>query len=128
MIEINEIIKIHNIIVDKFGGLRGLRDKNALDSAINRPFATFDNKELYPTAVDKASAIIESVIKNHPFADGNKRMGYILMRLMLIKNSKDIKATQAEKYKFVMGISRGELKMPEIKDWIASRLTKRNEP
>lgn len=116
MIEIDEIIKIHNIIIEKFGGLRGVRDKNALDSAINRPYATFDNKELYPTIVEKASAIIESVIINHPFIDGNKRMGYILMRLMLIENSKDIEATQEEKYKFVIGISTGKLKIPGIKE------------
>ena len=67
MMSLDDILKIHTIVIEKFGGSEGIRDKNALDSAINRPFATFDSNDLYPPTVDKASALIESIIMNHPF-------------------------------------------------------------
>ena len=73
MISTEEVLKIHTLLIDQFGGSNGVRDKSSLNSAINRPFATFDQQELYPEPVDKASAIPESIVTNHPFIDGNKR-------------------------------------------------------
>ena len=70
MISEKEALKIHAILIEKFGGSVGVRDKELLDSTLNRPFLTFDGKELYPTPVDKAAAILESIVKNHPFTDG----------------------------------------------------------
>lgn len=118
MISIKEVLIIHQLAVKKFGGINGVRDLPLLESAINRPFATFGQQELYPTPVEKAAAIIESIVKNHPFGDGNKRTGYILMRLILLKNGKDIIATQEEKYDFVIKIAEGKLDYDEIKSWI----------
>ena len=128
MTDLNDVLKIHNVLIEKFGGSKGIRDKKSLDSAVNRPYATFDKKYLYPTPTDKAAAIIESIIINHPFVDGNKRTGYVLMRLTLIKYGKDINASQDDKYKFVIGISKGEIRLPQIKEWIKQRLIKRNAP
>jgi len=62
---------------------------------------TFDQNELYPSPIDKAAALIESLISNHPFIDGNKRIGYVLLRYFLLENDLDIKATQSEKFDFV---------------------------
>jgi death-on-curing protein len=69
MIDSNEVEKIHDILIDKFGGAKGIRDKGLLESSINRPFQTFDGQELYPNPEDKAAAIFESIITNHPFVD-----------------------------------------------------------
>ena len=77
MIDINEVEKIHDILLENFGGAKGIRDKGALESAINRPYQTFDGQELYPSPIDKAAAIFESIISNHPFIDGNKRTAYV---------------------------------------------------
>jgi death-on-curing protein len=94
-----------------------------LDAALKRPYATFDLKEdLYPTPVDKAAAIIESIIINHPFLDGNKRLGYVLMRLVLLRNKLDINATEDEKYESVISISKGELKFEQIRSWIKEKI------
>ena len=71
MIDIRDVI--HDILIDRFGGAKGVRDSGILQSAINRPYQTFDGNDLYPDAVDKAAAIFESVISNHPFIDGNKK-------------------------------------------------------
>ena len=118
MIEISEVEKIHDILIERFGGAKGIRDRGILESAIGRPFQTFDGKDLYPDPVDKAAAIFESIVSNHPFVDGNKRTAYVLMRLILKSNNLDIKVDQNEKYDFVIKAAKGELTFDKIKIWI----------
>ena len=77
MITLKEALVIHELAIKKFGGSYGIRDMNLLESAIQRPNATFDGIDLYPNPVSKAAGMIESIVKNHPFSDGNKRTGYI---------------------------------------------------
>ncbi|MFY0654674.1 MAG: type II toxin-antitoxin system death-on-curing family toxin [Cyclobacteriaceae bacterium] len=118
MISEKEVQEIHAILIERFGGFDGVRDEELLDSALNRPFQTFDGKELYPTPIDKAAAILESIVKNHPFTDGNKRTGYVLARLLLLNEQLDIDAAQKQKYQFVISISTGELSFDQIKEWL----------
>jgi len=92
-----------------------------LNSALNRPFATFDQKELYSTPIEKAAAILESIVTNHPFIDGNKRTGYVLARLFLLKSGLDIESTQKDKYEMVIAVSKGEWKFEQIKTWLTNR-------
>jgi death-on-curing protein len=122
MITIDEAIRIHNILIDKFGGSIGVRDKGLLLSALNRPFLTFDAKDLYATPIEKSSALFESLIKNHPFLDGNKRIAYVLMRLVLLQYDLDIKASEEEKYQFVIKAASGQLEYDAIKQWIDDRI------
>ncbi len=122
MIDYGEVIKIHELLIDNFGGTKGLRDENALVSAIHRPFATFEEHDMYPSPKEKAAALIESIITNHPFIDGNKRTGYVLMRLLLLENNFDIQASFQKKYDFVIGISVGKIKFPEIILWLDRHL------
>ena len=127
MIELQDVLNIHNILIDKFGGSKGVRDHSSLESAINRPFATFEKHDLYPTPSAKAAAILESILINHPFLDGNKRTAYVLMRLILMNYGFDIFAEQDDKYKMVISASTGDLRFDEIKQWIEIRLRKKNE-
>ena len=124
MISIKEVEIIHNILIDKFGGAKGIRDFGLLESALARPYATFDGTDLYPSSIEKAAAIMESIVINHPFIDGNKRTAYTFMRLILLEYKLDIVASQEEKYKFVIAASKGDYKFEEIKSWIASNLKK----
>jgi death-on-curing protein len=119
MIDLKTVENIHNILIDRFGGGKGIRDKGALESAIARPYSTFDQKDLYPTAIEKAAAIFESIIINHPFVDGNKRSAYVLMRLILNADNLEIVASQNEKYAFVISASKGEIRFDEIKNWLS---------
>jgi len=118
MIPIKEVEQIHKLLIDTFGGSHGIRDLSALESALVRPFQTFDNKELYSTPIDKAASLIESILNNHPFIDGNKRTGYVLARLFLLQNGVDIKANQQDKYEFVMNIASGKMRFEEIASWL----------
>ena len=124
MIDFEQAWKIHQILIERFGGANGLKDRGALESSLNRPYTTFDQKELYPDPIDKAAAILESILINHPFVDGNKRTGYVLMRLTLMNGGLDIEATQDEKYSFVIKVAKGEIGIDEIKQWISSRIKK----
>jgi len=98
MITIEVVVSIHGILIKRYGGASGIGDRAALKSAVNRPYQTFGGEELYKTSVEKAAALIESTVKNHPFIDGNKRTGYAAMRILLRKDRKDIRATEEEKY------------------------------
>jgi death-on-curing protein len=80
MIDKAFVIKIHEMLISEYGGTPGIRDINSLESAIARPSASFDQNDLYPSIFSKAAALIESLISNHPFVDGNKRVGYFCLR------------------------------------------------
>lgn len=124
MISIKETEIIHNILIDKFGGSKGVRDLGLLESALARPFATFNDEDLYPPPIEKASAILESIVINHPFVDGNKRTAYTLMRLILLENGLDIIASQQLKYDLVISASMGEFRFEDIRNWIQKNLKK----
>ena len=118
MIDVNKVIIIHDELIDKLGGGNGVRDWGLLDAALNRPYATFDGIDLYPTPFDKAAALLESILINHPFIDGNKRTAYVLMKLILFQNKIFLTANQAEKYQMVLEASIGNLRFDEIKEWL----------
>jgi death on curing protein len=124
MIDINDVKLIHQILIEKFGGSYGIRDIKLLESALARPFQTFDEKDLYQSPVEKAAALLESILINHPFIDGNKRIGYVLMRLLLINNDLDISANEEEKYKFVISVSQGTLRWAGIIKWLNEKVVK----
>jgi death-on-curing protein len=118
MITIDEVLHIHQTLINDFGGIHGIRDISALESALARPFQTFDNKELYPSILEKAAALTESILINHPFMDGNKRTGYALLRLYLLSYGLDIIASSDNKYEFVINIASGTLKYEGIVTWL----------
>jgi death-on-curing protein len=118
MIELQTANYIHDILIERYGGSKGIRDQGGLEAALSRPYATFDQQELYPTAIDKAFAIFESLIINHPFVDGNKRIAYVMMRLTLLNYNVDIIASQDEKYEMTISASKGTIRFDEIKQWL----------
>jgi death on curing protein len=118
MITKEEVFLIHNEVVKVHGGANGIRDINGLESAIARPYATFGGEDLYQTSIQKAAAIGESIIINHPFIDGNKRTGYVLMETILRIEGIAIFATDEDLYNFVIKISTGELHFDEIVSWL----------
>jgi hypothetical protein len=112
-----QIVKIHSSLITKTGGIDGIREYDLLDSSLKSIFQTFDGKELYPSIFDKAAPLCYSLIENHPFLDGNKRIGVHLMLIFLKINGIDLNYTQKELIDFGLKIASGKMKKDEIKEW-----------
>jgi len=122
MITLQDALLFHKILISGSGGPEGLRDEGLLESALQRPFSGFGDNFFYPTIEEKSAAVVESIVTNHPFLDGNKRSGYFLMRIFLLQTDKDIKASEDEKYDFIIDIASGKLEFKEILNWINERI------
>ena len=118
MILLEDILKLHKFSIQKYGGSHGLRDSGLLESAIARPFQSFGGEDLYPSIFEKAAALGESLIINHPFVDGNKRTGAVAMIALLEENGLRLSADGDDLYNFVISISTGEKKFEEIVEWL----------
>ena len=88
-----QILQIHSSLITKTGGIDGIREYNLLDSSLKSIFQTFDGKELYPSILDKAAQLCYALIENHPFLDGNKRIGVHLILIFLKINGIDLNYT-----------------------------------
>ena len=115
-----QIVKIHSSLITKTGGIDGIREYNLLDSSLKSIFQTFDGKELYPSILDKAAQLCYSLIENHPFLDGNKRIGIHLMLIFLRINGIDLNYSQEELIDFGLKIALGKMKKDEIKEWFVN--------
>jgi death-on-curing protein len=118
MILLEDILKLHKYSIQKYGGSDGLRDPGLLKSAVGRPFQTFGGEDLYPSIFEKAAALGESLIINHPFIDGNKRTGAVAMVALLEENGLMLSVDQEDFYDFVISISTGEKKFKQIVEWL----------
>jgi death-on-curing protein len=117
-INYKQILFIYQKIIEVSGGSFGIRDNGLLDSALARPKMTFGGEDLYPTLFDKVAVLGHSLIKNHPFVDGNKRIAFEVMDITLRLNGYSLTAGEDEKYTFVLEIAMGNLREKEIAAWL----------
>lgn len=115
---------LYRQVIEQTGGTVGLRDERALRSALEMPTATFSGIDLYMTIFDKAAILLLSIIKNHPFVDGNKRLGMYAMEVFLRLNSHRLTASQDALYDFAMQIAKGELHKDQISAWLEKHSAK----
>lgn len=85
-VTLGEIVEVHRVILERTGGAAGIRDLGALDSALAQPQATVPGQDLYSNLIEKAAALCFSLVQNHPFLDGNTRVGHAAMETFLILN------------------------------------------
>jgi death-on-curing protein len=123
MISEADILLLHEFSILDYGGSKGVRDQSMLLSAINRPFQTFDGNELYSTPFEKAAALGESLIINHPFVDGNKRTAFISMLALLQEYNIEITMKDNDAYQFVIAMSKGEKRFEDIIEWLKAHST-----
>lgn len=81
-----EVAELHRLLIEAFGGSHGIRDLGALESALAQPRMSFGGEDLYPTVVEKVAALGFTLVQNHPFLDGNKRVGHAAMETFLVLN------------------------------------------
>ncbi len=113
-----KILAIHFQAVERFGGSHGIRDIGLIESAVARPQASFDGKDLYKTIFQKAAALLQSILKNHAFVDGNKRTALSSAAIFLYLNGYEITNTHEKEVGFVVKVDNQNLTMEQIASWL----------
>ena len=125
-ISLDAVMALHRRIIETSGGSAGIRDYGGLESAIAQPRMTFGGQDLYPTVEEKAAALCFSVIRNHPFLDGNKRVGHAAMEVFLIFNGYRIDATVDIQEQIILGVASGEVSREQLAEWLKEHICELN--
>jgi len=120
-LSVEQLIEFHALQVARFGGSRGLRDRGALEAAAARPAATFGGEDLYADLAAKAAALMHSIVMNHPFVDGNKRVGAAAAELFLLINGNQLIASDLDFEHVTLATARGELDAERLAIWFRQR-------
>lgn len=119
-----EVVELHRRIVEASGGASGIRDVGLLESALAQPKASFGAEDLHPTLPDKAAALGFSLVQNHPFIDGNKRVGHAAMETFLVLNGLEIDASVDEQERLMLAVASGAVDRPRLAEWLGVHIKK----
>ncbi len=115
---LGEVLELHRRIVEATGGAAGIRDLGALESALAQPRITFGGQDLYPELADKAAALGYSLIQNHPFVDGNKRVGHAALEALLMLNGAELEAVVDDAERTILDVAAGRLTRGAFTEWV----------
>ena len=118
---IEQVLDLHRLQIKRFGGAAGLRDRGALEAALARPQVTFGGEDLYPDIEAKAAALMHSLVMNHPFVDGNKRVGAHACILFLLTNDVEPTFSPTELADITLAVARGEMSAEALAIWLRQR-------
>jgi death-on-curing protein len=122
---VEEVLELYRLALEQSGGLAGVRDLGGLDSALAQPQMAFGGQELYPSLAEKSAALGFSLVCNHPFVDGNKRVGHAAMETFLVLNGWELVAGVDEQEKVILELAAGVLQRDGFTDWVQSHLRQR---
>lgn len=117
-LEHEDVLAIHDYLVNRFGGMSGIREEALFDAAMEQPRQTFDGIDLYPSAAEKAARYAFGIVNNHPFADGNKRTGAACLGMFLRLNGIHFKPRHDDLLKTVYAVADGSMAYDELVAWI----------
>lgn len=117
-----QVLELHEMLIAQSGGSPEIRDDGLLESALNAPFQSFGDTELYPSLLEKAARLGYGLIKNHPFVDGNKRIGTHAMLVFLSINNAEISYSDDELIRLILGIASGEYDDKHLLNWLQQHL------
>lgn len=117
-----QVILLHKDVIAQSGGSSEIRDEGLLESALSAPFQTFAEEELYPTVIEKAARLGYSLIKNHAFVDGNKRIGAHTMLVFLALNGIEVEYEDSDFIQLVLGVAVGEISAEQFLSWLKSHI------
>jgi death-on-curing protein len=122
---LGEVLELHRRISQHTGGATAVRDLGALESAVAQPRLTGGGAELYPTVASKASVLGFSLIQNHPFVDGNKRVGHAAIETFLVMNGFELQASVEDAEALILGVARGDVQRDALTTWLEQHLVDR---
>ena len=114
----NQVTALHSALIREFGGIDGIRDEGLLESALAAPFQTFGGEPVYPSLQAKAAQLGFGLIRNHPFVDGNKRIGAHTMLVFLAVNGIELRYEQQELIDIVLSVAAGQIDRQGVLQWI----------
>jgi len=117
-LSLDQVLYLHEALIEATGGSAGMRDVGLLESALGRPAASFGGQDLYPSLEAKAAALMHSLVSNHPFVDGNKRVAIAATELFLQANGHIFTADNDALFDFTMACAASQLGREEIRIWI----------
>ena len=117
-LSIGEILELHRRIIERSGGASAIRDLGTLETACAQPRMTYAGEELYPDLAAKAAALAFFLVKDHPFVDGNKRVGHAVMETFLLLNGHELGATVDDTEATMLALAAGELDREGFTDWV----------
>ena len=117
-----QILELHQNLIAESGGVSGIRDFGALESALAQPEMTFGGQDLYPTLAEKAAALAYSLVMNHPCVDGNKRAAHAAMEIFLVLNGYEIDASVDEQEELFLNLASGKIKRQELVEWLEKKI------
>ncbi len=123
---LDEVVELHCRLLAQSGGLAGIRDLGGLESALAQPKMTFSGAELYPSVLEKAITLGFSLIQNHPFVDGNKRIGHAAMEIFLVLNGFEIDAAVDEQEQVILQVASGSMNRQDFTNWLQNHLIPRS--
>ena len=118
----DQILLMHHALIERYGGIHGIRDEGLLSSALNAPFQSFNQPDLYPTIAEKAVRLGYGLTMNHPFHDGNKRIGALSMLTMLALNNIPLRTSSEELAAVFLRVASGELANEGLLHWVLSHM------
>ena len=118
-----QVVKLHEMLIAQSGGSSEIRDEGLLESALNAPFQSFGDTDLYPSLLEKAARLGYGLIKNHPFVDGNKRIGTHTMLVFLAINHAELTYSDEELISLILGIAAGKYDDKHLLSWLQDHLT-----
>ena len=118
-----EVLELHRRIIEQSGGADGVRDLGGLESAITQPQMSFAETKLYPSIVEAATALCYSLVLNHTFVDGNKRIGHAAMETFLVLNGYELVCDIDLAEKTILSLAAAELTRDELLAWIETHLS-----
>ncbi|HJT20867.1 MAG TPA: type II toxin-antitoxin system death-on-curing family toxin [Nitrospira sp.] len=113
-----EVLELHRSVIERWGGASGIRDLGALESALAQPRQSFGGEDLYPDITSKAAALCFSLVLNHPFVDGNKRIGHAAMETFLMVNGYELRAPVDEQERVMLDLAAGNLQRETFVEWV----------
>jgi death-on-curing protein len=119
---LTEVLDLHRLVLQQAGGTEGVRDQGGLESAVAQPEMTFGGEDLYPTLADKAAALALSLVMNHPFVDGNKRVGHAAMETFLVLNGYELNASVDEQEQVFLRLAAGSIDRSALTEWVRGHL------
>jgi len=122
-VDITEVYEIHRAVIRKAGTRASIRDFSLLHSAVERPKASYEGEDLYPTVFTKAAALLQSLCLNHPFTDGNKRTAWLTAKRFLYLNGYHLKSTVKEAVNFLLQVDNERMELARISKWLKRHST-----